>query len=61
MIPIASTGRSASARIPSMLAAAVRISVIQVASMTASGAPVAASVSTNRPWMYGRPSSWLPG
>ena len=46
---------------PSMLAAAVRISVIQVASMTASGAPVAASESTNSPWMYGRPSSWLPG
>jgi hypothetical protein len=51
MIPSASTDRSASARIPSMLAAAVRISVIHVASITASGRPVAASDSTNSPWM----------
>ena len=51
MIPTFSTGRSASARIPSMLAAAVRTSVIQVASMTASGRPVAASESTKSPWM----------
>ena len=60
-IPIVSTGPSASARIPSMLAAAVRSSVIQVASITASGRPVSASESTNRPWMYGMPSGWLLG
>ena len=44
-------GPPASARIPSMLAAAVRSSVIQVASITASGRPVPASESTSSPWM----------
>jgi hypothetical protein len=44
-----------------MLAAAVRSSVIQVASITASGRPVSASESTNSPWMYGMPSGSLLG
>ena len=44
-----------------MLAAAVRTSVIQVASITASGRPVEASDRTSRPWMYGRRRFWLSG